>query len=519
MRPTSWGAVTATLMGAVVLVAATHARADCRAIDEVVFTPREAVEGMPLLVGECQLPEQPITALVRERATDPGCTVRIAFEYGGRAQLESSTCPAGTDPWSALTTTPAALRTFRIELPADAPAPLAGAVVRVLRMPLAVASLDRFRPRALSFRHAGTESSCNPESILVRGEDGWTRASLTCRSLGVGAPTLWQCTGGSWYFDGDGQTRCSDERAQLPGMWRRLCESRREATDDEMLVCIDAREGVEMTRPRGRRIVAPHQDLHVLVLHRRNRTVEATINGERGYEPPRMSDRGFGGIGSGAPVASREEERDETESGDLAVSTFRFVPRRPGVIDLGVKLDDVPTRSFELIVDARFLGAIRLGIGAVTFGAVDRAYRSSLQPGSMQSEITAERFDDVDLELVLGFSLFVFDMIEGGRGYLDGPNYLFAPYLGLGLIGEGAGGTRALTSLWTGFEIEITPSSSIALGVVLRRVTRLAGGFDVGDAVDADTRFTTSRIGVGLGILINVSPEFARVAGLPGAGR
>lgn len=118
-----------------------------------------------------------------------------------------------------------------------------------------------------------------------------------------------------------------------------------------------------------------------------------------------------------------------------------------------------------------------------------------------------------DLEIVAGFAAF---LDKGGRGYSSHDYSRFAPYLGIGLLSQGADGeVDFLKSVHLGVEWELTPTFSLASTVVLRRVTRLAPGVALGGPVQGDVP-TVTRQSVGLGFVLNVSPEFLRVGSLGG---
>lgn len=282
--------------------------------------------------------------------------------------------------------------------------------------------------------------------------------------------------------------------------------------DDKLyLVCVDlVTEGDQprfQFKPDTRQILRPNRAVLVKVRHRRETTVDITMEGERGlYMPGVRVDV--------APPGKPQGQAGAEESIDV-VSEATFGPRRPGQADIKVKTTDGrlnPTYTVELLIEEAYLGAIRLGLGPVFKSAVDRAYEARTTPGSQQAEIVATSSGNVDLELVLGFAPFVFDYLtDGGRAAVTGCSLCIAPYVGIGLLNQRGTSLELMKSLHLGLEWEMSPSFSVAGTMVLRRVTRLAPGYEVGSPVDGEVP-TTAAIGVGGGLVFSFSPELFKIA-------
>jgi hypothetical protein len=137
-----------------------------------------------------------------------------------------------------------------------------------------------------------------------------------------------------------------------------------------------------------------------------------------------------------------------------------------------------------------------------------------MRPGSGQSEIVASNVGDMDLEVVLGGAIF---LDKGGRGYaVPGHDMRWAPYFGLGIVNQEHKGLEVLHSVHLGIEYELNPHFSIALTGVARKITQLGKGLEVGDPVTS-TVPTTTGIEFGFGLVINLSPDFLRLATKSGA--
>lgn len=168
---------------------------------------------------------------------------------------------------------------------------------------------------------------------------------------------------------------------------------------------------------------------------------------------------------------------------------------------------DLPT---QLIVEETFSGALRLGIGGVFGGAVERGFALRTAPGSSQPEIVATNGGDMDAELVLGAAIF---LEQGGRGYVvPSHNAKFAPYFGIGILDQTDNGLKLLRSVHLGLEYEFNAHFSIAVTVVGRRITRLSGA-ELGDPVAMGGALPTETgFAFGGAVVINLTPDFFKLA-------
>ena len=201
----------------------------------------------------------------------------------------------------------------------------------------------------------------------------------------------------------------------------------------------------------------------------------------------------------------------------LVAARQLFAPRKPGVHPLTVSLESKPTDKVvtELTVETAYAGAIRIGVGAIFGGGRDRSYTALTLPGSGQAEITTSEGGAMDTEIVIGAAAF---LDPGGRTYVASSPTRWAPYFGIGILNQTATGFELLKSVHLGAEYEVSRQFSIALTLVGRRVTRLADGLEVGDPIDASTVPTRSGYELGVGVVVNVSPEFLKLAKSPSSG-
>jgi hypothetical protein len=275
--------------------------------------------------------------------------------------------------------------------------------------------------------------------------------------------------------------------------------------------------------PRGRTlvqvpangVVPPNQGVAVHVLHAPEANLMVTWGGTRGLTQPRVN------TPAPARAQSGEEPAPPTATPtvvELRASTFTFAPRRAGTADLSVEAKtseaEKQTFSVELEVDELTWGAVRFGFASVFGRAATRDYELRTFAGGTQTEIAVGDRQKVNFEAVLGFAPYVIDILAwGGRSHASvGRNAFVAPYLGFGIIGQGASGVESFGSIHLGLEFEVTRTFSVAGTAVWRRVTTLSDGYSVGSPVPAGTNFTTKSTGIGFGLVLNVSPDFLQFA-------
>jgi len=285
-----------------------------------------------------------------------------------------------------------------------------------------------------------------------------------------------------------------------------------------IVVCVDATQDVltYTLRPENARLTKPNRYFYVQVLHFVDRKVEINLGGEVGTWVPgtrgnlrvRADDGGFGGGGIGGEQG--------LEVPELTVSTQTLAPRRPGAAPLTVRLKDLEDNPIgsdmlvEFFIDETYSGAFRVGFAGILLGGVDQSYSRTTRPGSQQSELVASKPNPVDVDIVIGYAPY---LDAGGRAAsgCDNRPFCFSPYFGIGLASASSDGSiDFLKSVHLGIEWELTPSFSIGVTANLRRVTRLAKGLTVGQAIDGDVA-TESRYVVGAGFVINVSPSFLKI--------
>ena len=102
---------------------------------------------------------------------------------------------------------------------------------------------------------------------------------------------------------------------------------------------------------------------------------------------------------------------------------------------------------------------------------------------------------------------------DGGRpaaGCESAP-FCFNPYFGLGLLSASSNGDlQWLKSVHLGVEWELTEAFAIGLTANLRRVERLADGLRPGYPIEGNVP-TDDVFVFGMGIVINLSPEFLKI--------
>jgi hypothetical protein len=170
---------------------------------------------------------------------------------------------------------------------------------------------------------------------------------------------------------------------------------------------------------------------------------------------------------------------------------------------------------FEFYVPQAYSGALRLGVSAIHVAGLAHNYGLRQAAGASFSEIVDNGADPYAYELVVGYSVFLLNLPCGGRVYhVDDPWWgRFALYGGIGALSSSPSSKLEwLRSLYLGPEYEISPSSSIALTGVVRRVDELANGLSPGMTVSTGTSLTRPTYELGIGFVVNFTPSFFQFA-------
>jgi len=285
---------------------------------------------------------------------------------------------------------------------------------------------------------------------------------------------------------------------------------------DMIVVCVDATGDTLRYRmvPEGTRLTKPNRYFHIQVLHFVDRRVEVSLGGQIGTYVPgnrgELRGRSYGGRGGGIGGAQG------VDAPDLTVSTQTLAPRQPGYAPLTVKLSNLQGEQVgspllvEFWIDETYSGAFRMGVAGVFVGGVDQTYQKVTAPNAKQAEIAASGKNPVDVDLVVGYAPY---LDAGGRSAAGCENapFCFSPYFGLGLVSANSeGSAEFFKSVHLGIEWEFTPSFSVAVTGNMRRVSRLAEGYHVGQPIDGEVP-TEDRYVFGLGVVINLSPSFLKI--------
>ena len=297
-----------------------------------------------------------------------------------------------------------------------------------------------------------------------------------------------------------------------------FCPKARRKHFDAHVICVDATAAeptIEL--PGDGVIVRPNRSIVVVIRLFSDHTARLRVEGEAGVFIPGQRTT------SGDSPQTRGEGDEPEGPPPLRVIERKYPPRLPGqAIPVKVLVRDASRRPFsfadiELLVDQTYSSAFRVGFGGVFLGGVDRKFEALQAPGSGQAEIVSTGSQSHDMELVLGFAPF---LEEGGRSYARPSWTHFAPYVGVGVISQKVGDDLDyFKSLHLGVEWEMSPTFSVAGTMAIRRVTRLAPGYEIGGPVAANGDIpTVERQALGLGLMINVSPDFLRFVNPPAGG-
>jgi hypothetical protein len=174
------------------------------------------------------------------------------------------------------------------------------------------------------------------------------------------------------------------------------------------------------------------------------------------------------------------------------------------------KNHEVPLK-LELEVEELYWGAVRFGVGTVLGDF--HGYDITTLAGAETAQIR-ESDIPVQFELVTGFTFYP-EAFNGGRGYVAGPNWFAAPFIGFGLVGQSAKDISAFTSFHAGLDLEFARDFSLAFTFVLKSTRVLSDGYSPGSPIDAgvaEDRFTEASFVPGGAIVFSASPAFLQFA-------
>lgn len=294
------------------------------------------------------------------------------------------------------------------------------------------------------------------------------------------------------------------------------------------VICVDAVNGDTAKAPHisgssgSFHVIKPNTSVLVMVRHLDNTGVRISMGGQVG-----LTSLGYQNL-TGQPEAGQQRSK----SGEAAsaapppsptVSAYSFAPRKVGTADIRVQLLDRGKQSVldelnvEVLVEQTYIGALRIGIGAVLGNAVDRAYVAQKTGGSGQYQLATTTQSVADPELVLGFAPFVLDAFSGGRRYSGDMSFgsllrRLSPFFGVGVLTQAPTGIDAFKSFYFGGELELAPSFSIAVTGVLRRVTRPGEGLDIGSPLPDENVPTRTGYDLGWAVVVNLTPDFLRLS-------
>jgi hypothetical protein len=284
--------------------------------------------------------------------------------------------------------------------------------------------------------------------------------------------------------------------------------------EDMTVVCVDATGPVmRYWQSPTARFTKPNRPFYVHVVHRAEHRAALVMGGTIGSYAPGSRGR-F--VLSGAPGEGFNLEGDGQRPVTYYVTARNFAPRKPGFAPLEVRLLDAQNQlvadplKIEFWIEATYSGAFRVGVAGILMGSLDEHYRAETRPGSQQREIVQQGSSVMDLDVVIGYSPY---LDAGGRSAsgCESAPFCFNPYFGLGLLSASSGGDlQWLKSVHLGVEWELTEAFAVGLTANLRRVERLARGFSPGYPIDGEVP-TDDKFVFGVGLVINLSPEFLKV--------
>jgi len=296
-----------------------------------------------------------------------------------------------------------------------------------------------------------------------------------------------------------------DEKCWLINKKKRIDEWRRRR--ETICMAMDNKGGfTTIYRPR---YLLPGQQLR-LVVHvpskvRLRARQEGTIGGESEL------DNQVSPTQAASPALGEEKLPDKTGA---TIQIWTFEGRAAGFAPIIIE-EEAGKEAYRLEIKypRTYLGSIRVGFGVVGGGAVGPQYTGVQRPGSSTYEIIEKTGGKLAFELVLAYSVYPEAML-GGRDYrqrlFTRNNWGIGPVVGVGAVSVSGGNFDVFKSLYIGLEFEPVRYFSVSTGPVMRRIDRLADGYQVGSAITDATVPTKERIGVGWFVMLNVTPQFMK---------
>jgi hypothetical protein len=286
---------------------------------------------------------------------------------------------------------------------------------------------------------------------------------------------------------------------------------------DSPVYCVDTTKDLKLQLvglPRNQFVIRPNRTIYVVVRHWEHTEPNVIMTGTVGLNDAKLN------VQTVAQSGTTEGEAPKHHKASVTIWPFapRAVGQTPGVDVKLVKKSDpnvtLHELKFDLVVDTVYYAALRVGM-AIGFGEFDHGYQAQKLGGGSLSEVVATASTTTNLEVVVGFVPYLDGLLSGrltGRSYGGGLDLGFAPYLGVGVLGQGNKGIDAFKSFHGGLELEIGRSFSIALTFVGRFVNELPNNVKVGSPVPDGTLATHTGFAPGGALVLNMAPEFLKFA-------
>ncbi|GEM_PF-4429591 len=257
-------------------------------------------------------------------------------------------------------------------------------------------------------------------------------------------------------------------------------------------------------------LLPPNSTVRVYAWHPAGLNPRLTTTGAVGYTAGALLEQLSvqSGVPDGDPSAGVG-----TEGAEPTWTEWVLAPRAPGQaleLTLSMPTEVGTSARVELVTDVRYIGAVRIGIGAGWVpGAAAYGERDGVlveqSPGGFQP----------DTRIVVGYAPF-FD--PGGRSYTlgasEGLSLKPAPYVGLGVLDPASvvssSALAFLDAVYVGAEVELATQFSVALAGALQAGEGLQPGVVLGREVNDETELTQRVYRPGVALVVNLSPEFFR---------
>jgi hypothetical protein len=227
---------------------------------------------------------------------------------------------------------------------------------------------------------------------------------------------------------------------------------------------------------------------------------------------------GFSALGASSPAQAPDRSAHDTCLSDV----WTIAPRAGGFHIAVALVDEKGTsygpseRPIEVIVDQKYIGAIRVGIGAtIPYDGRSDTFGTSVygvhQAANGASVINRDSWSPLDLDLIAGYTAF-FAPAHRSVLELGGPGFFFGS--GLLSVSPSTGNVTAITSAYGGFEYSLGGMQFMAL-IGVHRENAIAAPYHDGQTVASSASVNATSYEPSFGVMFGYTADVFKIPGGP----